>query len=137
MLAKNKPPLVHIVEGDSSVRRALMRLMRASGLRARDYCGAHRFADEVQNARGECVLLDMMMLLSDDGRMLDWLARHHDDMPVIALSTNDDETTRQLACRSGARLFLCKPVDAQPLLDAIERLTGRKHRDAPATNPFA
>ena len=54
------------------------------------------------------------------------LRDRHIDLPVIALSADDDDESQRSARELGARLFLHKPTDNQALLDAIQWLAGAR-----------
>ena len=49
-------------------------------------------------------------------------------IPVIALSAQDDDETRERARALGAVTFFRKPVDDQALLDAIKWLLGKQEQ---------
>ncbi len=46
------------------------------------------------------------------------------DIPVVVVSTKDQQADRIWAERQGARAYLTKPVAERDLLDVIERLLG-------------
>ena len=48
------------------------------------------------------------------------LAREHVRLPVVVISGHDTADNRARALRLGARSYLCKPVDGDALLTAID-----------------
>lgn len=111
--------LVHIVDDDEAVRKALSRLMRSAGIENRAYDSPEDFLAQVQNTEHDCVVLDITMPRMTGLELLRRLNARSIRLPIIAVSARDDDDTRQLARNLGVSLFLRKPVDDQALLDAI------------------
>lgn len=112
--------VIYIVDDDPSVGRGLARLMRAAGLRPVVFSSGEAFLAGLGAERPCCVLLDITMPHPGGLEALD---RAGPELPVIAISARDDESTRRRARQFGARFFLRKPVDDQALLDAIDWVT--------------
>ena len=111
--------LVHIVDDDEAVRKALSRLMRSAGIENRAYDSPEDFLAQVQNTDHDCVVLDITMPRMTGLELLRRLNARSIRLPIIAVSARDDDDTRQLARNLGVSLFLRKPVDDEALLDAI------------------
>lgn len=126
------PILVHIVDDDTSVRKALTRLMDSAGLESRSYDGPESFLAQVRNDARACIVLDITMPRMNGLVLLEQLRVRGIVVPVIAVSARDDEETRQYARSLGVGLFLRKPVDAQALLDAIAWLVDGGVASSPA-----
>lgn len=122
-LEKGQPVIVYVVDDDAAVRTAFVRLLRAAGLDPRPYGSTERFLGDVVDAPGACVLLDITMPRMTGMQVQDQMNRRELQLPVISISAHDDDETRALARRLGARMFLRKPVDDQALLDAINWVT--------------
>jgi FixJ family two-component response regulator len=134
--AKNKRAFtVYIVDDDDSVRNALSRLLHVSGIAARAFESARDFLDAVTAASRGCVLLDMTMLhmtgLDVQAALKDKGVR----MPVIVVSANESDQTREAARALGARFFLRKPVDDHALLDAIAWVADKARDGKPQGRP--
>ncbi len=111
--------MIYIVEDDPSVRNGLIRLMRSAELTARAYSDAESFLDDIDADAKGCVLLDMTLPRASGLSAQALLNARHIDIPVIAISANDEDETQMRAIQLGARLFMRKPVDGVALLDAI------------------
>jgi len=116
--------VVYIVDDDEAVREGFARLLRSAGLEPRAYGSAETFLEEVVDAPGACVLLDITMPRLSGPDVQVQLILRNITLPVITVSARDDEQTRDWARDLGARMFLHKPVDDQALLDAIDWVVG-------------
>lgn len=119
MSKQAKPVVVYILDDDDAVRSGIARLLRSAGLDSRPYESADLFLEEVVDAQGACLLLDITMPGMTGPQVQEQLNRRGIALPVITVSARDDEDTRACARSLGARMFLRKPVDDQALLDAI------------------
>ena len=54
-------PCVAIVDDEEGIRKALSRLLRASGLEAESYANGQEFLDAAAEHRPDCVVLDLHM----------------------------------------------------------------------------
>lgn len=111
---------IYVVDDDDSVRKALGRLLRAAGLNFESFPSGESFLASLgQDARG-CVVMDIQMPGLTGHDVQERLRDRRQNIPVIALSAQDDEEARHRARELGAVAFFRKPVDDQALLDAIQ-----------------
>ena len=70
------------------------------------------------------ILLDLKMPEMDGFAILKWMAKypHLASVPVIVLSTFDDLHHVRQAYSLGARSYLLKPINTEPLRDALQSL---------------
>jgi len=120
------PPrsLVFVVDDDEAVRTALRRLLSASGLDVQVYADGADFVDAVAVHRPDCLVVDLHMPGLSGLDVLRQLANLHVKVPAIVITAHDGAETRAQCESAGARGYLCKPLDAHVLLEAIARLTG-------------
>jgi FixJ family two-component response regulator len=115
----NLPIHVYIVDDEPSICTALARLVRSARMQPQTFASVEDFMRSEVSDENACVVsdirfpgtsgLDLPVLLSRAGRRL----------PVIFLTGQDTDETRQYAQRMGAAAYFRKPVDDQALLDAI------------------
>jgi FixJ family two-component response regulator len=117
------PPVVYVVDADDAVREGFSRLLRSAGLDPRPYDSAEEFLAQVRDMPGACLLLDVAAPHKTGVQVQERLIERGIRMPMITVSTRDDQGARALARGMGAKLFLRKPVDGQALLDAIRWVT--------------
>jgi len=117
--------IVYVIDDDDSVRTALARLMRSAGLEPRPYGNPAQFLADLRDEDNGVILLDLSGRTQPVADLLSALHARGIDLPVIALSADDNDEARESARDAGARLFLHKPVDKQALLDAIHWVAER------------
>lgn len=110
---------IYIVDDDESVRKALGRLIRASGFNHETFASGETFLASLMNDARGCVVMDIRMPGLTGYDVQEKLRCRGERIPVIALSAQDDEEARERARTLGAVAFFCKPVDDRALLDAI------------------
>lgn len=119
------PPLIHVVDDDSSVRTALTRLLRAAGYEVRGYASAGEFMlANSGNARG-CIVLDVQMPGPSGLDLQAALSNRDDALPMIFLTGYGDIPMSVRAMKAGAVDFLTKPVQRQALLTAVQSALAR------------
>lgn len=71
--------------------------------------------------RFDIIILDLNMPDMHGMEVLNFIKNHtlYKTIPVVVLTTKNDESTRRAAIRGGASLFLSKPFKPQELSDTI------------------
>jgi FixJ family two-component response regulator len=112
---------VAIVDDDESVRRALQRLLRASGLDAETFASAQDFLASLPLAAPpDCLVLDLQMPGTSGLDLQRQVVRAGLRLPIV-VTTGHDEPGMQARClAAGASAYLRKPLEAGTLLAAIE-----------------
>lgn len=112
---------VFAVDDDPDVLRALERMLRVNDFSVEAYTSPAAFLERAPYDGLACLLLDLKMPgltgLDVQGEM----SRRGIQMPIVFLSAEGDVPSTAKAMREGAIDFLVKPVDAQQLLEALER----------------
>jgi FixJ family two-component response regulator len=112
-------PLVTIVDDDQSVRESLPDLLAEFGFSARAFSSAEEFltSDCIDSAR--CLILDMAMPDMSGLDLQNELARGGWNIPIVFITANRDEATRDLVLSRGAVDCLHKPFSDSTLLAAL------------------
>jgi len=116
---------VAIVDDDPSVRRALRRLIHSVGYGVQTFASAGEFLDALPQGRPGCLVLDVCLDGMSGFDLQERLVADRIDLPVIFITAHDDVPTRTRIERSGAAGHLWKPIDEQPLLEAVRQAIGR------------
>ena len=111
--------LVAVVDDDSSVRRALTRLLQSADLRVFTYASAREFLDNGLSSAPDCVILDIHLGGMSGLELLSQLRGSGDAVPVLVITAHDNAQTREAATRAGCTAYLRKPLDAKVLLEEV------------------
>jgi len=114
-------PIVHIVDDNASVRRALRRLLASVGHETRTYSSAHEFLEADHPNAPACVVLDVRMPRMSGLELQERMAEQELKIPIVFITGHGDITMAVEAMKKGAVDFLPKPFDDQELLASIER----------------
>jgi RNA polymerase sigma factor (sigma-70 family) len=119
--------VVHVVDDDESFRKAIGRLLRATGYDVQLYESAQQLLDRLPNeGRPSCILLDVQIPGLSGPELQDRLTKLGAALPIVFLTGHGDIPTSVQAIKGGAEDFLTKPVPKNKLLDAIERSLARQ-----------
>ncbi len=111
---------VHIVDDDPRVRRALERLLATAGYRCETYASAEALLAVPADALAGCAIVDIHLPGASGLDLQDRLERLEATLPLVFLTGRGDIPTSVRAMKGGAVDFLTKPVEAKPLLAAVE-----------------
>jgi len=115
---------IAVLDDEEPVRKALGRLLRASGLEVACYAGAREFLDGSAQRRPDCVVLDLHMPGMSGLQVLAELRRKRPPVPAVVITAHDAPGTREQCLAAGAADYLRKPLDERVLLDAISASLG-------------
>jgi FixJ family two-component response regulator len=119
-MTRNGLQLIAVVDDEGSVREAVERLLRASGLTVKTFASAEDFLKSGQLNATACLVTDIRMPGLSGLDLLSELNSKHLPIPTIFITAHADETLRMQAMRAGAVKFLAKPVDGTTLLASIQ-----------------
>lgn len=118
--------LVAVVDDEEPVRKALGRLLRASGLVAECFPSGHAFLGSLTTTQPDCVILDLHMPGLGGLQVLQRLRERQPPLPTIVI-TGHDEPENQSRCMSlGAIAYMRKPIDDHALLQTIEQAVQKR-----------
>lgn len=115
------PPLVHVVDDDVSICRALERLLKSAGYDVITHASATEFLEARRSSAPSCLVLDIRMPAVDGITLQRQLVREGAAIPTIFITAHDDPKTRAEALQAGASAYLTKPFDDEALLGAIRQ----------------
>jgi len=115
----NDSPLVAIVDDDLDVRRALRRLIGSAGFAVETFASGAEFLQSLDDHEPACVVLDLHMPELSGFDVQTQVAQTHAGVPVVIVTGHDTPEARSRSLGGGAVAYLCKPVDDETLLAAI------------------
>jgi FixJ family two-component response regulator len=122
--ASRPKPLVCIVDDDSSVRRALSRILISSGYQVEVFGSAAAYLNRPDGALPACLLVDIHMPGQSGLALCRQLAALSNTVPIILVTAFTDLKARTSGVDTGAVDVLMKPLDADILLQAVGRAVG-------------
>ena len=111
--------MISIIDDDDSVRESLRRLMRSVGFAANVFASAEEFLDSDRLRNTDCLILDVRLSGMDGLELQRHLATRHSEIPIIFITSYEDDEVRARALNDGAVDYFLKPFNDEALLDAI------------------
>ena len=111
--------IVHILDDEPEMVKALTRLLRARRFEVRGYTSVHDFLETCRPENNACLVLDVAMPELDGLQLQQHLTHQGILIPIIFLTGHGDIPTSVRAIKAGATDFLTKPVDAAVLVGAV------------------
>jgi FixJ family two-component response regulator len=118
-------PIVSIIDDDASVRKALHRLLEASGFQVEVHENAASYLLRDRSREPGCVLLDIKMPMMSGLEFQRQIAGAGRTPPIVFITAHADEEARAEAMALGAVDVLYKPLRQVALLDAVRRALER------------
>jgi len=112
--------MIAVVDDEESVRKAVVRLLQASGYAARGFASGREFLQSWLTDEPDCVMLDLQMPDLSGTDVQRALRSAGARFPVIIITANDRPGAREECMREGAVAYLCKPVENLVLLNALK-----------------
>jgi FixJ family two-component response regulator len=131
----SEEPIVFAVDDDASMREALARLFRSTGMRAQIFASAQDFLIFRRPDAPACLVLDVRLPGLSGLDLQRELVAADLAIPIIFITGHGDIPMSVQAMKAGAIEFLTKPFRDQALLDAINQAiqcdrANRKHQAA-------
>ena len=111
--------LVSVVDDDESVRESLPDLLREFGFAARTFTSAEEFLASDCIELTNCLLLDIAMTGMSGPDLQQELRIRRQQIPIVFITAQRDETVRSRLIEQGAVECLFKPFSETALLDAL------------------
>jgi len=125
-------PVVLVVDDEPAIRESLAFALRRDGLGIAD---AATLRDAEQSGAGaDLIILDLVL---PDGSGLDFLRalRARSDVPVIVLTSRDEETDRVVGLEMGADDYVLKPFSPREVVARVRAVLRRFRGDRPQEEP--
>lgn len=123
-MPKTLTGFVAIVDDDSSVRKALGRLLGASAIRSRAYASGREFLESLPSGAPDCLIVDLQMPEMTGLELQAELTQAGARIPTIVITAHHDTALRERCLTAGAAAYLVKPLDDVVLLASINSAVG-------------
>lgn len=112
---------IFIVDDNKEVVNSLSYLVESVGYTPRPFTNAKQFLEEYKEQEPGCLVLDVRMPGLSGLELQERLNELHINVPIIFTTSYADVPMAVRAMKSGATDFLCKPVNCQVLIEAINK----------------
>ena len=125
---KKTKPLIAIVDDDTSVCRAMRRLVRSLAMDAETFESGQQFLDlldAMPSFQPDCLVLDVQMPGMNGLAVQHRLATIGNKIPVVFITAHDEVGVREKALATGAVAFLRKPFNDELLIKTLSEAIKR------------
>ncbi|HEU4618940.1 MAG TPA: response regulator [Gammaproteobacteria bacterium] len=115
-------PLVAIVDDEASVRRAIVRLLRAAHYRTAEFNSGCALLASLAERFPACAVVDLQMPTMTGLELQEELRQLDEPLPLVIITAHDEPGMRARCMALGAKQYFRKPVDGKALLDSIRQV---------------
>ena len=123
-------PLVAIVDDEEHLRTTVSKALRREGYRTRLYVDGAQAWKDIEESLPDLLILDILMPRMDGLELCRRVRAVSADLPVMFLTSRDEEFDRVLGLELGADDYLCKPFSLRELVARVKVLFRRAGRSA-------
>lgn len=116
-------PKVVIADDSMFQRFTLHKMVKNAGFEVIEAKNGQECLDAIDRMHPDLVLLDLNMPVRNGFDILETLRTRGATVPVVVISADIQESSRQRCLNLGAKAVLGKPVREQPLIDMLRELT--------------
>ena len=126
-------PTIALVDDDRNILTSVSMAMEAEGYAVQTYTDGATALSGLQDTPPDVAILDIKMPRMDGMELLRRL-RQKSELPVIFLTSKDDEIDELFGLKMGADDFIRKPFSQRLLVERVKAVLRRaQNRDIPAT----
>lgn len=120
-----------VVEDDTTLRNEVVRLLELQGYTCDAITDFTQVAQQVLAAPADCVVLDLK-LPGADGHAVCRDVRAQSDVPIIMLTSSDNEFDEVMSMNLGADDYVTKPYNPAVLIARIQSVLRRSRKGEPS-----
>ena len=128
LMSKSEISLIALVDDDRNIVSSVSLALESEGYRVNSYLDGVEALSGLKNMPADLAVIDIKMPRMDGMELLAKL-REYSSMPVIFLTSKDDELDEMLGLRMGADDYIKKPFSQKLLIDRIRALLRRSSID--------
>lgn len=127
-------PVISIIDDDASVREATQRLLRSLGYVAHAFASADEFLRSSYLSDTSCLITDVKMPGMSGVELQKHLQIQGCQVPLIFITSFEEESIRIQALNAGAVCFLTKPFEIRTLIKHLDEALKRRPSTLPQRN---
>ena len=141
-MAEPIQPLIAIVDDEEHLRTTVSKALRREGYRTALYADGAEAWDVLERSLPDLLILDIIMPRMDGLELCRRVRAISRELPVMFLTSRDEEFDKVLGLELGADDYLCKPFSLRELVARVKVLFRRAGlrpvgREPPAEEPVA
>jgi len=113
-----------VIDDSPVVRNFHINILKAAGFRADGACDGSEALEKALNTTYHLILCDINMPIMDGLTFIQRYREHNEDIPIIIMTTQEEEVHRKKGYESGANLYFVKPIRPAKLILHIRILIG-------------
>jgi len=117
--------LVAIVDDEHNIRETVSYALKKEGYRTVSYTNGLEAWESFQTSFPDLLILDIIMPMMDGLELMRKLRGVNEKLPVIFLTSKDEELDRILGLEMGGDDYLCKPFSMRELMTRVKVLFRR------------
>ena len=118
-------PWIALVDDEENLRETVAFALRREGFRVTPYPDGQEAWTELHRALPDLAILDVVMPRMDGRELCRRLRALSERLPILFLTSRDDEFDRVLGLELGADDYLCKPFSMRELIARVKVLLRR------------
>ncbi len=118
-------PFVAVVDDERNIQETVAYALKKEGFRPLSFSNGQEAWESFQKKLPDLVILDILMPMMDGLELCRKLRSVNEALPIIFLTSKDDEFDRVLGLELGADDYLCKPFSMRELITRVKVLFRR------------
>ena len=123
-----------LVDDDRNITTSVSMALEAEGFSVKAYNDGEAGLEGIHNEKPNLAVLDVKMPRMDGLELLENIRKDDQSLPVIFLTSKDDEIDQVLGLRMGADDYITKPFSQRLLIERIRSLLRRQKLQAASDN---
>jgi two-component system response regulator ChvI len=128
-------PLIAVVDDEENIREVVGFALRQAGYRVSAYRDGEEAWEAFSRSLPDLAILDILMPRMDGLELCRRVRRVSEAIPLIFLSSRDEELDRVLGLELGADDYLCKPFSSRELIARVKVLFRRVRPERDSDSP--
>jgi two-component system response regulator ChvI len=129
-MSKAAASFVAIVDDEKNIQETVAYALKKEGFRPLTFSNGQEAWESFQKKLPDLVILDILMPMMDGLELCRKLRGINNVLPIIFLTSKDDEFDRVLGLEMGADDYLCKPFSMRELITRVKVLFRRLNHPA-------